>query len=410
MITPTANECEIVRGLAAQIREIAELPVMHERRMAWYRHNSLQSDRPMVLVFPEGSWRELICDSDLECNHPVLRQFEMGLRQRLFTFSQIGDDQVVEPHFNLYWVVDPGSYGVDVPLTYVHDRGSYTWDPPLGSVLGAAEQLRFRQPSVDELETERRRELAERTFGDLLEVRISGSPWWSLGLTWRVIDLIGLEPLMLAMVDEPDALHRLMAFMRDEHQHFMEWFENHGYLTANNAGQYVGSGGCGYTTELSAKPGEPANLSQMWGFAESQETVGISPDMFAEFVLPYQIPLLDRFGLNCYGCCEPLHSRWHYVRTIPRLRRVSVSPWADQGKMAEQLGRNYIYSRKPKPAPVCIDFDERAIQADLDLTLDVARDCVLEIILKDTHTVEHDRDRFGRWVTMARRTIDRALG
>ena len=45
--------------------------------------------------------------------------------------------------------------------------------------------------------------------------------------------------------------------------------------------------------------------------------------MFAEFVLPYQLPILERFGLNCYGCCEPLDQRWS---TLKQLRRASVSP------------------------------------------------------------------------------------
>ena len=76
-----------------------------------------------------------------------------------------------------------------------------------------------------------------------------------------------------------------------------------------------------------------------WGFCESQETSTISPRMFAEFILPYQLPILERFGLNCYGCCEPLDNRWKFVETIPNLRRVSISPWANLSQMAERLGR-----------------------------------------------------------------------
>jgi hypothetical protein len=88
--------------------------------------------------------------------------------------------------------------------------------------------------------------------------------------------------------------------------------------------------------------------------------------MFAEFVLPYQTPLLERFGLNCYGCCEPLDKRWQYVAALPRLRRISVSPWSDRAKMAEALGDRYVYSMKPNPAALALDtFDEEAIRAGL---------------------------------------------
>jgi len=46
----------IVRDLATRVAEIAALPEMAEKRALWKRHNSLQSTRPLVLVFPEGSW------------------------------------------------------------------------------------------------------------------------------------------------------------------------------------------------------------------------------------------------------------------------------------------------------------------------------------------------------------------
>ncbi len=76
----------------------------------------------------------------------------------------------------------------------------------------------------------------------------------------------------------------------------------------------------------------------MWGFAESQETTQVSPDHFEEFVFPYQLPILERFGLNCYGCCEPLHLKLDYLRKIPRLRRISMSPWVDLDIAAANIG------------------------------------------------------------------------
>ena len=59
------------------------------------------------------------------------------------------------------------------------------------------------------------------------------------------------------------------------------------------------------------------------GLSESQETVGVSPELFEEFVFQYQLPIISRFGFACYGCCEPVDSRWHVIKKIPNLRRVS---------------------------------------------------------------------------------------
>jgi hypothetical protein len=146
----------------------------------------------------------------------------------------------------------------------------------------------------------------------------------------------------------------------------------------------------------------------MWGFAESQETVGVSPGMFAEFVFPYQLAILERFGLNCYGCCEPVDSRWHILKEIPRLRRVSVSPWANLPAMAEMLGDAYICSIKPNPADLAMDtFDEDRIRANLREALSITRHCHTEIIMKDNHTIRNDPQRVIRWARIAKEEAHR---
>jgi hypothetical protein len=200
-----------------------------------------------------------------------------------------------------------------------------------------------------------------------------------------------------------------MAFLRDGHLARLDLLEENGLLSLNNDGTYVGSGGFGWSRELPV-PGFAGKVRtiDMWGFGESQETVGVSPAMFGEFVLPYQIPLLERFGLNCYGCCEPLDKRWDYVARIPRLRRISVSAWADVHDMAERLGNRYIFSWKPRPADLASPhFDEDAVRAYVRDCLRATRDCRVEVIMKDNHTIARDPRRVVRWVEIVREEIGR---
>jgi hypothetical protein len=125
--------------------------------------------------------------------------------------------------------------------------------------------------------------------------------------------------------------------------------------------------------------------------------------MFREFVFSYQVRLLERFGLNCYGCCEPLDTRWDVVKEIPGLRRVSVAPWSDLADMAEKLGDRYIYAMKPNPADLAMPtFDEERIRAELREALQITRDCRVEVIMKDNHTIGNDPSRAARWVKIAR--------
>ena len=140
----------------------------------------------------------------------------------------------------------------------------------------------------------------------------------------------------------------------------------------------------------------------MWGFCESQETVQVSPEMFEEFVFPYQMPIMERFGLNCYGCCEPLDKRWRVVEQFPRLRRLSVSAWADFEKMAEQLGADYIYSVKPAPADLALPkIDEDRIRRELRELLRITKGCRVEVIMKDNHTIGKNPENVTRWCQIA---------
>ncbi|MHC4885715.1 MAG: hypothetical protein ACYTGH_11595 [Planctomycetota bacterium] len=224
-------------------------------------------------------------------------------------------------------------------------------------------------------------------------------------MTMQVIDLIGLQELMMFMFDNPEGLHRLMAFMRDDTLAFARWLEGEGLLTLNNRNDYIGSGSMGYSESLprQAREGGAAKLSDLWCLLESQETVGVGPDQFQEFVFPYQNEIAKHFGRVYYGCCEPVHTRWHVLKEMANLERVSVSPWCDEAFMAEALGRRFVYSRKPNPTLVSTEnFDEAAIRADLRTTLDTARDCRLEIAMKDVHTLNNEPDRLARWVAMAR--------
>ena len=124
--------------------------------------------------------------------------------------------------------------------------------------------------------------------------------------------------------------------------------------------------------------------------------------MFEEFVFPYQLPLLARFGLNCYGCCEPLDKRWHIVQNTPRLRHVSVSPGRSQlyGRYARRSLHSLDEARSGNLAAP--EFDEDHIRQTLRQDLHTTRDCRVEVIMKDNHTIANDPRRVVRWVQIAR--------
>jgi hypothetical protein len=405
-MTGTAKERTVLRRLAGQVAGAAERPIQGERARLWKDFNGLRPARPMVLAFPEGGWRELVAPDDLECADPLLRAWEMGLRQTCFHCEHINDDRPITRHFDVGWVVRSTGLGLAETRIRTEELGSFRWDAPVKRAEDMA-KLHLPEIKVDRAETARRAELAESIFGDLLDVRVHGSLWWTCGLTWTLINLRGLEQVMLDMYEDPALLHRLMAFLRDARLAELDAYEREGVLSLNNGpDDYVGSGGLGATRELPADGFEGrVRTRDMWVLGESQEFVGVGPALFEEFALEYQLPILSRFGLVCYGCCEPLDGKLDLIiRRVPRLRRVSISPWCDRAVAAERLGDRYVYSWKPNPAMVCgpaVDYD--AVERTVRETLDIGRDCCLEMILKDTHTFQGDRRRVGKWVEIASR-------
>lgn len=402
-------ERDVLRKLALRVRELAELPEQEEKRKLWYSINALEEVRPVIFCDPENGWNEIITPQDLQCEGKLARNWEMALRKEIFWGESMGDDKVIEPYFDVPYIYQETSWGLEEKIIKTDGRGSYRWDPPLKSYRDM-DKLRFPEIHINHEASDRLLELAREIFSDLLVVRRKTVWWWSLGMTWTLINLRGLEQVMVDMYDHPKELHQLMSFLRDGHLAKLDFLEKNNLLSLNNDSTYVGSGGFGYTHELPRPDfdGIHVRTIDIWGFAESQETCYVSPEMFEEFIFPYQYPILERFGLNCYGCCEPLHPRWHVVRRFPRLRRISVSPWADLAKMAEYLGADYIYSMKPSPTDLAVpEIDEDYLRKKLREALEITKRCRVEVIMKDNHTIGNNPQNVIRWCRIAKEEAER---
>ncbi len=410
------HDADILRRLAERKVAIAQDPANKERRKAWYALDSGECDRVMVLAEHGGiqDERKPFSADRLKCVDEWARAVESALRSEIFLFEELKDDHVLEPVMNLQWRVTASDYGVDVVTHQGGDdthMGSRSWDAPIKDLDSDFDTLCPRTFAVDRDATLAEKQRLEDVFGGILPVRIRGSHYWTMGLTISAIDLIGLEGLMLSMYDNPEGLHRLMSFLRDDHLAFSKWLEENGLYSLNNENDYIGSGSMGYTAELpQGGTQSDANVRErdLWVLLESQETVGVGPELFEEFVFPYQLSIAEHFGKTYYGCCEPVNNRWHVIERLPNLARVSVSPWADQAIMAEALGRDTVFSRKPNPTMISTGvLDETAIRADLRQTLEVAQENRLEIIMKDVHTLNNEPERLSRWVQIARDEIAR---
>jgi len=403
-----ARDRKILRDLARRVAEIAELPIMAERKKEWKRHNSLQPGRPLILIFPEGSWSELLPASALQCEDPAAREMEWELRHRIYTYEHFQSDNVVEGEWIVSKVIHSTGWGLQARH---HDspapRGAWAFDPVIREPADL-EKLRFPEISYDEAATERNLAVAQELFGDLLEVKLKGVSHISFHLMNLYTGLRGLEQVMWDMYENPAMLHQAMALLEEGHRRLIQQYEEQNLLSLNNDNTYHSSGGVGYTDELPRPGYDPNHIrpADLWASAEAQEMAQVSPRMHAEFALDYEKRLLEPFGLNGYGCCEDLTRKLDDVLTIPHIRRISIAPSANVEACAEKLGNRCIFSWKPHPAYLVGRFDEEKVRDYIRHTLEVTRGCVVEMILKDTHTCEHHPERFDRWSQIARELVE----
>jgi hypothetical protein len=130
--SPDTRTRELLRDLAGRVGEIAALPRQAEKRELWYRHNRLDAVRPMILVFPEDSWAEVLPADTLELEDPFWRQQEWYLRHLLYRHEAICDDFVIEPTLCVNkrfqgtgWGLAPGYRSPD------RAKGAWAYDPPI---------------------------------------------------------------------------------------------------------------------------------------------------------------------------------------------------------------------------------------------------------------------------------------
>ncbi len=415
------KEVESLRALADRWMEHAANPVMAERRRQWRAIKDLRAEKPMILV-ETCMLSDYIGQDELVCQDPYLRNIEKSLYEIVRHADEMGDDIVVDPYFRIPWELEIGDYGVPIVATHAASSdGSnigYTFNFGVQSEADAA-KLHLRDRCVDRALSLQRKELLEDLFGDILPIRLGGydpfdpdpgyRPWLGnlyVGLTMDLFKLVGNNNLLYWVYDKPVLIRKMMELFRDDRKGHFQFMEREGLLYQNTDTWMPCPGSYGFVSDLPepAENGQNVRLKDCWVWLDSQESAPISPKMFSELFLPYIAEVARPFGLAYYGCCEGLHDRFPYVeKAVPNLRAVSVSGWSNLFRMAEMIGKKYVYSRKPTPAYISGSYpDWELLEKDMRDTFAAAKDCNLELCFRDIYTVNGDRSRMARWVQMTR--------
>lgn len=403
-----ASDKDILRRLVSEYAVVATLPVHKEKAELWRKLNRLESVRPMVWI-NEIPWHEMNVNDELtlQCTDEFCRGVENGLRMTLYQWRHLPADMVIEPVLYSSYVCGPTSsyadYGIKEEVVTPDGHGSAVWRTVIHSVEDA-DQIRTPEVCVDWDATERNYQRLCEICDGLIPVEKRGivtqwcSPWD------QMIHWISIEELYFNMIEKPEVVHRMLQrFMKAVHE-VLDKQEELGLLSVSDGNHRVGSGGLGITDELPQPDFDPIHVRPIdqWGSSTGQIFSEVSPDMHEEFCLQYERPYMERFGLSCYGCCEPLHLKMGILRKAKNLRRVSMSPFIKLETAVENVGADYIFSSKPTPAIFADDgWDPALARRNLAALLEQARGCHLEFIMKDVSTVRNQPQRLWEWSEIA---------
>ncbi|MCQ2430361.1 MAG: hypothetical protein MJ192_08525 [Clostridia bacterium] len=414
MMPVSAHDIEILRTVARQYMEYASLPIQDVKRKMWLSHNSLHAVKPLVLI-DQMPWNELNVDGELDCfvENPLFRGIEWTLRTEMYKWKHIPVDMVLNPYILLPRLICDTGYGVSPQVDYLAlEHGTTAASQRYHNLFNEPEDvLKITDPvvTVDRAGEKELLETAHYIFDGIAPLRFGGTVL-HLGIWDFIAMCMGVENVYVDLMERPEFIHAIM-------DRFTEAMIAR-IRQVNELGVYDVNGNlchCSHTfsADLPGPGCDPDNptAADGWAFGMAQLFTSVSPQVTEEFEVNYMKRVFPYFGAIYYGCCDRLDDRMDKVAMLPKVRKVSCSPWSDRERFAERLPKRMIMSGKPNPAFLASgSLDEDVVRQDLRRTIRAAKDngVCLEMILKDISTVRHDPGRLWRWAEIAAEETENA--
>ncbi|MCK5153187.1 MAG: hypothetical protein KAQ93_02420 [Spirochaetales bacterium] len=409
------TEKDILKKLGEEIAEISADPVNKTRAGLWRNLNDLKSDRPMIWI-NEIPWHEMNYNDELtlKTEHPWARSLEEKLKREIYQWRHMPGDMIVNDYIECPLVIHSTDFGIveDVDIAITDSDNDVVSRHYNIQIKDMDDLEKIQMPKITHLEkaTNHHYDAMKDIFDGVISVKKVGqshiwfTPWDFLIRWW------GVQEAMMDLVLRPDMVHAFVDRMVDAWMVELDQFVEGNLLALDNNNTRIGSGGYGHISDLPGDNFDPDYVKpeNMWGCSNAQIFSEVSPAMQWDFAIEHAQRWLSRWGHTYYGCCEPLHNKIHLLRKIPNLRKLSVSPWCNSDKIINEVGADYVMSRKPNPA-VFIESNWSTEQSEKNLRdfLDKTEgQCHVELIMKDISTVSHEPQRLWEWETMASRIVE----
>ncbi|MDR0313554.1 MAG: hypothetical protein LBI14_08145 [Treponema sp.] len=404
------EEKAIIRELAKQVKDLAADDINQERISRIRDMHSLRPVRPPVWI-DEIPWHEMDINGELTlcCSSKEAQNMETYFRRILYRWKYIQADMVVEDHFYVRKAYNESGIGLEIKEDTISTNAanrivSHHYEDQLDTeekVDALKLPVIEAQPEIDR----KNKELAGEILDGIMPIKMRGHEIYYA--PWDVIAMYrGVENILMDMAGNPELIHKTIGKFTEIYTARFNQMAEQGLLDFNISSLHCTPP---YTNELPAPDYDgKVRLKDVWFRGMAQLFSAASPAMQDEFDLQYMRPFMTQCGLSYYGCCEPLDRFIPYLKKIPNMRKIGVSPWADVRSCAEQIGGSYVLARKPNPANVA-RFDKDTVVKEIEETIQAALEhkSPYEFVLKDISTVNHKPQNLKDWNLTLKEVIDK---
>jgi len=395
------NDIRVLKELAGKYAEIADLPRQAETKRLWLKLNHLNMERPLLTI-DQIPWNEMDVDGSLVCQveDPYWRGVEQGLRHTLYKYRYMPADMLINPYVCLPRPIHNTGWGIQTETSrrIELEVGSTAPSRSFVNQLQCMDDLEKIKMPVITLDEAREAEIireAREIFDGIIDFRMTGR-CMHLGIWDSITFWMGVENCYFALMDEPEMIHALMEKLTRgilgmiEQMNRQELFDIHS-----------NSCHCSHTLLRDMpKEGDHALSGNAWAFGLAQLFTSVSPAITEEFEVQYMKRIFPYFGAIYYGCCDRLDDRMPIIEKLPKIRKLSCSPWSEREHFAEVMPDYCVMSNKPNPAFLASGkLDEQLVRDDIRRTMAAAKahNRNLEFLLKDISTVGHNPSCLWRW-------------
>lgn len=409
MLTP--NDINVLRTLASLYAECAQSDAQKEKQRLWLSLNHLNMIRPLLTI-DQIPWNEMDIDGflTLQVTDPYWRNVEWELRTAIYKSRHMPADMALTPYVCIPRPISNSGWGIEPKAARMIELEINSSAPSReyeNQITSMDDIERIKTPILT-LDKKRESEIIEEAgliFSGIIDYKLTGLIM-HLGIWDWIAQWMGVENCYLAIMDEPEMIHALMEKLTNGVLSMIDQMNEQKLFDITSRTCH-----CSYT-HTNDMPGDAdaAVSENAWAFGLAQLFTCVSPAVTDEFEVQYVSRIFPHFKSIYYGCCDRLDDRMDVIRKLPKIKKLSCSPWSDRMRFAERMPDTCVMSAKPNPAYLATGkLDEDAVRKDIRKTILAAKEYGrnLELLLKDISTVSHNPECLFRWHDIVMEEITR---